>query len=117
MKTTTIETISVRTGRPVYTPITALKAILTSRIFWMFVFILAACSIGFAFASGSDYLSNSEAAVKSTFGDGSTFEKYLFLGEVATASFTYIKTKSIAALIGIVVLMIFAHVFLTMVFT
>lgn len=74
------------------------------------VILFMLCS-GHAFADNTDYLKDANGAVAKTFGEGSSFEKYLYLGEAVVGAFGYIKTKNIMMLVGIPILMIFTHVF------
>ena len=62
-------------------------------------------------ADGTNYLSGVESSVSASFGEGSTFEHLLYLGEACVGAFGYIKTKNIMLLVGVVVLMIFTHFF------
>lgn len=73
------------------------------------IMILFMVCSGHAFAD--DYLSGASESVASTFGEGSSFEKYLYLGEAVLGGFTYMKTKNIMVLAGVPVLMIFTHLF------
>ncbi|KLV36871.1 hypothetical protein AB894_00825 [Piscirickettsia salmonis] len=61
------------------------------------------------FAAGEDYLSGIKDATASSFGEGSTFEHLLYLGEGIAGVYAYIKTKNIMVLAGLVVVMIFTH--------
>lgn len=61
--------------------------------------------------TGTDYLSGMSSGAVSTFGEGSTFEKLLYLGEAVVMGFTWVKTKSVWALAGLPVLMIATHFF------
>ena len=63
------------------------------------------------FAAGTDYLSGASDDAASSFGEGSTFEKFLYLGEAIVGAYAYIKTKNIMVLAGVIVLMIFTHFF------
>jgi type IV conjugative transfer system pilin TraA len=74
------------------------------------VILFMLCS-GHAFADDTDYLAGSTGAVAKTFGEGSSFEKYLYLGEAILGVFGYIKTKNILTLAGIPIVMIFTKVF------
>lgn len=72
--------------------------------------LLAIC--GHAFADGSDLLSGTDQSAWATF--QGTGKKYIYLGEGLLALFTYIKTKNVIALIGIVVVAIFINIILKM---
>jgi hypothetical protein len=66
-----------------------------------------------AFAdSGSDLLQGTDQSAWATF-EG-TGKKYIYLGEGLLALFTYIKTKNVLTLIGIVVVAIFIDIILKM---
>lgn len=70
------------------------------------VFFLVLLS-GHAFAD--DYLSGIKTSVTTSFGEGSTFEHLLYLGEAIAGAYGYVKTKNIMLLLGVIVLMIFTH--------
>lgn len=74
----------------------------------MALFVCTACAQA---DTGTDYLSGMSAGAVSTFGEGSTFEKLLYLGEAVVMGFTWVKTKSVWALAGLPVLMIATHFF------
>lgn len=65
-----------------------------------------------AFADGTDFLQGTDQSAWATF--NGTGKKYLYLGEGLLALFTYIKTKNVLALIGIVVVAIFINIILKM---
>lgn len=66
-----------------------------------------------AFAeSGADLLQGTDQSAWATF-EG-TGKKYIYLGEGLLALFTYIKTKNILTLIGIVIVAIFINIILKM---
>ncbi len=78
--------------------------------------LIAICFIALsthAFAdSGTDLLQGTDSSAWDTF--NGTGKKYIYLGEGLVAVFTYIKTKNVMALIGIVIVAIFINVILTM---
>ena len=76
------------------------------------VLVIMALLSGTAYAS-TDYLEGAGTAVSGTFGDNTTFEHLLYLGEAVGCAFTYMKTKSYYALIGLPVLMIVTHYYFT----
>lgn len=66
-----------------------------------------------AFADdGTDLLSGTDQSAWATF--NGTGKKYIYLGEGLLALFTYIKTKNVMALIGIVVVAVFINIILKM---
>jgi len=60
-----------------------------------------------------DYLAASKPDVENTFGASSTFKTYLYLAEIVFATITYIKTKNLLALGGVVILAVFLNFALT----
>lgn len=60
-------------------------------------------------ATGTDYLAGIKDSTTSSFGEGSTFEHLLYLGEGIAGVYGYIKTKNIMVLGGLIVVMIFTH--------
>ncbi len=77
---------------------------------------ISICLIGMsahAFADdGSDLLQGTDSSAWATF--NGTGKKYIYLGEGLLALFTYIKTKNVLALIGIVIVAIFINIILKM---
>ncbi|ARW85418.1 type IV conjugative transfer system pilin TraA [Aeromonas salmonicida] len=58
----------------------------------------------------ADILKAGDTTVKETFGTGSTFAKWLILGEVIFGVFSYIKTKNLLLLGGVVVVIVFTTI-------
>lgn len=58
---------------------------------------------------GADELSSVMNTVKENFGANSTFIKILYVAEIIVGGYTWHKTKSPAAIIGIVVLAVFVN--------
>ncbi|MCF6808566.1 hypothetical protein L3V79_09210 [Thiotrichales bacterium 19S9-12] len=83
---------------------------LPATILILFLFLLFSSHL-FA-EDGVDYLDGAADAVSATFGKDSNFIKIVYIGEVIVAIVTYITTKKIYALLGIVVLMLFVNFFL-----
>jgi len=63
-----------------------------------------------AYASGSDLLASQDSTVTSTFGHGSSLEKYFYYGEIIAALLLYIKSRSPAVFIGFLGVVIFTRV-------
>ena len=61
-------------------------------------------------AHAEDLLQSGAATVNETFGEGSTFSKWLILGEAVFAIFMYIKTKNMMVLGGIAVVIVFLNI-------
>lgn len=70
------------------------------------------CVPSFA-ADGTDLFSGASQDIFSSFGSNSTFVHVLLLIEAIAGGFAYIKTRSITALAGILILMAFTHYALT----
>src|SRR5437879_6430137 len=79
--------------------------------FFTMSFLIVLSSHAFA-DSGSDLLQGTDQSAWATF-EG-TGKKYIYLGEGLLALFTYIKTKNVLTLIGIVVVAIFIDIVLKM---
>ena len=60
-------------------------------------------------ATTTDYLSGIKDSAAGSFGEGSTFEHLLYLGEGIAGVYGYIKTKNIMVLGGLIVVMVFTH--------
>ena len=60
-------------------------------------------------AAGVNHLSGLKDDVGATFGAGSDMQYYILLFEGIAGAYAYSKTKSIAALVGVPVLMVFTH--------
>lgn len=58
----------------------------------------------------ADILAPGATTVNETFGAGSTFAKWLILGEVIFGVFMYIKTKNLLLLGGVVVVIVFTTI-------
>lgn len=67
------------------------------------------CS-GMAHADGGvNHLSGMKEDVKATFGKGSDTQYFILLAEGLAGAYAYIKTKNIAVLCGVPLLMVFTH--------
>lgn len=75
----------------------------------MVTFLLLRMS-GHAFCE--DLLATSYDDVHGTFGKGSNFQKYLILGEVCVAVFSYIVSRKIGVFLGVILIMFFVHAFI-----
>ncbi|HCW0180203.1 TPA: conjugal transfer protein TraA [Citrobacter freundii] len=62
-----------------------------------------------AFASGGDLLASQATTVSSTFGHGSSLEKYFYYAEIFIALFLYIKARSPLVFLGLVIVIIFTR--------
>lgn len=86
------------------------------RIRLLLRLFISICLIGIsthAFADdGGDLLQGTDTSAWATF--NGTGKKYIYLGEGLLALFTYIKTKNVLALIGIVIVAIFINIILKM---
>lgn len=76
--------------------------------FATFALLLTLMAMGQVHAA--DILKTGDATVKETFGSGSTFAKWLILGEVIFGVFSYIKTKNLLLLGGVVVVIVFTTI-------
>lgn len=65
-------------------------------------------SVSYA-GDGQDLFSGASQDIFSSFGSNSTFVHVLLLIEAIAGGFAYIKTRSITALAGILILMAFTH--------
>ena len=74
------------------------------------VFAILITFIALGQAQAADILKAGGATVKETFGAGSTFAKWLILGEVIFGVFSYIKTKNLLLLGGVVVVIVFTTI-------
>ena len=63
-----------------------------------------------AYATSTDLLASQNSTVTSTFGHGSSLEKYFYYGEIIAALFLYIKSRSPAVFIGFLGVVIFTRV-------
>lgn len=70
--------------------------------------VLTALSMSNAHAV--DLMAGGAGTVKDTFGGGSTFSKWLILGEVIFGVFAYIKTKNLILLGGVAVVIAFTTI-------
>lgn len=61
-------------------------------------------------AFAADLAASGKATIKDTFGSGSTVMYTLFVLEILSGAFLYIKTKNLAVLGGIVALLIFTTI-------
>ena len=64
---------------------------------------------GFAAGTGTNRLSGLKDEVGATFGADSDLPYFLLLAEGLAGAYAYIKTKNIAVLAGVPVLMVFTH--------
>ena len=77
-------------------------------------FLILGCLIslflsGTSHAAGVNHLAQMKDDVGATFGAGSDMQYYLLLFEGIGGGYAYIKTKNIAMLAGVPVLMVFTH--------
>jgi type IV conjugative transfer system pilin TraA len=72
-------------------------------------FTLASLMSGDAFAGGTNHLSGLKEDVVATFGAGSDMQYFLLLAEGIGGAYAYTKTKNIAVLAGVPLLMVFTH--------
>lgn len=61
-------------------------------------------------AYAEDLLVGGKEVVNDTFGQDSTFSKWLILGEAVVALLIYIKTKNMMVLAGVVVVIVFLNI-------
>ena len=61
-------------------------------------------------AQAADMLKAGAVTVNENFGNGSTFSKWLILGEVIFGVVSYIKTKNLLLLAGVIVVVVFTTV-------
>ncbi|HHQ4545256.1 TPA: type IV conjugative transfer system pilin TraA [Aeromonas veronii] len=76
-------------------------------------FALMIIAIGFFCANhveAADFLKAGAGTVKDSLGSGSTFSKWLILGEVIFGVVSYIKTKNLLLLAGVIVVVVFTTV-------
>lgn len=74
------------------------------------LFALLLLSTHPSFAAGSDLLASQDSTVTSTFGHGSSMEKYFYYGEIIAALFLYIKSRSPMVFMGFLAVVIFTRV-------
>ncbi|EOG5422357.1 type IV conjugative transfer system pilin TraA, partial [Cronobacter sakazakii] len=74
------------------------------------LFALLLLSTHPSFAAGGDLLASQDATVTSTFGHGSSLEKYFYFGEIIMALFTYIRARSPLVFVGLIIVIIFTRV-------
>lgn len=72
-------------------------------------FTLASLFSNDAFAAGTNHLSGLKDDVVATFGAGSDMQYFLLLAEGIGGAYAYTKTKNIAVLAGVPLLMVFTH--------
>lgn len=72
-------------------------------------FALASIFNGDVFAAGTNHLSGLKNDVVATFGAGSDMQYFLLLAEGIAGAYAYTKTKNIAVLAGVPLLMVFTH--------
>ena len=70
---------------------------------------LASIWSGDVFAAGTNHLSGLKDDVVATFGAGSDMQYFLLLAEGIGGAYAYTKTKNIAVLAGVPLLMVFTH--------
>ncbi|NUL39674.1 type IV conjugative transfer system pilin TraA [Kosakonia sacchari] len=63
----------------------------------------------YAMASGGDLLASQDSTVTSTFGHGSSLEKYFYYAEIFIALFLYVKARSPMVFLGLVLVIIFTR--------
>ncbi|KEA50673.1 hypothetical protein DT73_21710 [Mangrovibacter sp. MFB070] len=61
-------------------------------------------------ALATDLLSSQDSSVTATFGHGSSIEKYFYYAEIFIAIFTYIKSRSPLAFVGLVIMILFTRI-------
>lgn len=83
------------------------QALITTTVFCGIIWALMS---GQAWASGMDLLKDTDQSFWSTF--NGTGKNYLYAAEGVLALATYIKTKNILALVGIVIVAIFINIVL-----
>ena len=72
-------------------------------------FTLAALFSGDVLAAGTNHLAGLKDDVVATFGAGSDMQYFLLLAEGLGGAYAYTKTKNIAVLAGVPLLMVFTH--------
>ena len=72
-------------------------------------FVLSLFMNGSSFAGGVNHLAGLKDDVGATFGAGSDMQYFLLLAEGLAGAYAYTKTKNIAVLAGVPVLMVFTH--------
>lgn len=72
-------------------------------------FVVYLLSAGESFAAGTNHLSGLKDDVVATFGAGSDMQYFLLLAEGLGGAYAYTKTKNIAVLAGVPLLMVFTH--------
>lgn len=72
-------------------------------------FTLASIFSSDVFAAGTNHLSGLRDDVVATFGAGSDMQYFLLLAEGIGGAYAYTKTKNIAVLAGVPLLMVFTH--------
>jgi type IV conjugative transfer system pilin TraA len=61
-------------------------------------------------ATSQDLLAPGDATVKATFGQDSSMMTWLLIGEVVTGILTYVISKNIKVLFGVIVLSVFINI-------
>lgn len=71
---------------------------------------LAMPQLAHAAAAGTDLFASQQSVVSATFGQGSSVEKWFYIGEVFMGLFGYMKTRSPLVFVGIAMVIIFTRV-------
>lgn len=71
--------------------------------------LLSLLACNYAFAGSTDLLASQSSTVSSTFGHGSSLEKYFYYAEIFIALFLYIKARSPLVFLGLVIVIIFTR--------
>ena len=85
----------------------------TRRLAYFAMMALVSLCIALAIihpAYAEDLLVSGKEVVNDTFGQDSTFSKWLILGEAVVALLIYIKTKNMMVLAGVVVVIVFLNI-------
>lgn len=75
----------------------------------MLGFIVSLVMSSTTFAGGTNHLAGLKEDVGATFGAGSDMQYFILLAEGLAGAYAYTKTKNIAVLAGVPVLMLFTH--------
>ena len=83
---------------------------LTNIFAFGFLLLLMVSMIHPAYASGTDLLTAQDGSVTGTFGQGSSFQKWILYGEIAVGAFTYIRVRTPTVFVGFAMLVVFTRI-------